>query len=57
MFSEIVTSFDLRLGMRKSAGISSNKEVDDQKAELEGKAADKQRNHLTVLSNSPGTMN
>ena len=55
MFGEIVTSFDRRLEMRKSAGISSNKEVDDQKAELEGEVVDKQVNHLTVLSNCPGS--
>ena len=54
-FEEIVTSFDRRLKTRKSAGMCSNKEVGAQKVECEGAENDKQVNHLTVLSNSPGT--
>ena len=42
IFGEIVTSFDRRLEIRKSA-------------EIEGEEDDKQGNHLTVLSNSPGS--
>ena len=48
IFGEIVASFDRRLEFRKS-GISSNKEIVNEPTDR-----DKQSNHLTVLSNSPG---
>ena len=42
IFGEILTSFDRRLEIRKSA-------------DIEGEEDDKQGNHLTVLSTSPGS--